>query len=637
MWQIIGTVIIFWSCLAFSAELPSNTDVVSKADDAFGIILGPENLGLYSPNSVRGFSPLTAGNVRLNGLYFDQQGLMPDRLTTETRIRVGLSAVDFPWPAPTGIVDNTLRKPDDTPKMTSVAYFGPNSTLGLELNGSEKFRDGDFGIAAGAAYHNEEDLPGQLAHMTSFAVLPQWTPSKDLSISTFWARESITDSKPWPTLYLSEDQSPPHFPVKYFGQDWTGGDTYADDYGVLGYAKLGGSWVVRAGLFRSVSYSPRSYVDLYENTSSAGLGDHSIFVFPGQQSKSTSEEIQLSQILVRHGWRQKIDIGLRGRDLHARYGGADELDFGVAQAGIIQALPPPVFHFGPTTTDRISEYSAEASYSLRWNNLIDFTAGLRRPTYSRHIDDPVLGMSSTSINPSLYNSSITVLPTNSLSIFGALTRGLEDSGVAPANADNRGEILGAVRSSEVEVGLKYALSASLTFLAGAFDVQKPYFALNTENIFEALGLERHRGAEFSLTGTLTPGLHVVIGALLTTPEVLTRSTPQQVIGSRPVGQSTRAAQVSADYTIPWIPNLSVDGSITATNGRPASVDNALEIPGYATITLGARYRMDLDNHATTIRIDVANVGNTYSWYVGNDGGLTPIPPRRIWAYITVDL
>src|SRR6185312_7584385 len=94
--------------VAFGAEPSTDTNVVSTAQDAFGITLGPESLGLYNPGSVRGFSPILAGNARIDGLYFDQQGSMFDRLVTDTRIRVGLSAVSFPWPAPSGIVDYSL-------------------------------------------------------------------------------------------------------------------------------------------------------------------------------------------------------------------------------------------------------------------------------------------------------------------------------------------------------------------------------------------------------------------------------------------------------------------------------------------------------------------------------------------------
>src|SRR4051794_24961189 len=100
-------------CLRAGAQSRTDTNVVSAAEDAFGIILGPQSLGLYTPTSVRGFNPITAGNARLNGLYFDQQGSMADRLVNATRIRVGLSATGFPWPAPTGIVDYSLREPKE--------------------------------------------------------------------------------------------------------------------------------------------------------------------------------------------------------------------------------------------------------------------------------------------------------------------------------------------------------------------------------------------------------------------------------------------------------------------------------------------------------------------------------------------
>src|SRR6185437_8508589 len=47
---------------------------VASADDAFGLTLGLESVGMYNPSGVRGFSPQAAGNVRIDGLYFDEQG-----------------------------------------------------------------------------------------------------------------------------------------------------------------------------------------------------------------------------------------------------------------------------------------------------------------------------------------------------------------------------------------------------------------------------------------------------------------------------------------------------------------------------------------------------------------------------------
>ena len=82
------------------------------------------------------------------------------------------------------------------------------------------------------------------------------------------------------------------------------------------------------------------------------------------------------------------------------------------------------------------------------------------------VRDPQDGNSVTSTSPLLYNASAVFLPTKNFELFGELTRGLEDSGVAPYSAINRGEVLNANRSSQEEFGTKYSLTSSLTLLAG---------------------------------------------------------------------------------------------------------------------------------------------------------------------------
>ena len=62
---------------------------------------------------MRGFSPTAAGNVRIDGLYFDQVWSVSARLRTASQVRVGLSAQGFVFPAPTGIVDHQLRRPGE--------------------------------------------------------------------------------------------------------------------------------------------------------------------------------------------------------------------------------------------------------------------------------------------------------------------------------------------------------------------------------------------------------------------------------------------------------------------------------------------------------------------------------------------
>jgi iron complex outermembrane receptor protein len=97
-----------WQATAARAQHASDNPVYA-ADDAYGLTLGLESVGLYSPGLVRGFNPQAAGNVRIDGLYFDQQGALSKRVVEDSSIKVGISEIGYAFPAPTGIVDYDLR------------------------------------------------------------------------------------------------------------------------------------------------------------------------------------------------------------------------------------------------------------------------------------------------------------------------------------------------------------------------------------------------------------------------------------------------------------------------------------------------------------------------------------------------
>src|SRR5580693_9215827 len=77
---------------AARAHHAADNPIVS-ADDAFGLTIGTESVGIYNPGGVRGFNPQIAGNVRIDGLYFDQQGALSNRVVEGSTIRIGISEV----------------------------------------------------------------------------------------------------------------------------------------------------------------------------------------------------------------------------------------------------------------------------------------------------------------------------------------------------------------------------------------------------------------------------------------------------------------------------------------------------------------------------------------------------------------
>jgi len=118
---------------------------------------------------------------------------------------------------------------------------------------------------------------------------------------------------------------------------------------------------------------------------------------------------------------------------------------------------------------------------------------------------------------------------------------------------------------------------------------------------------------------------------------VTALSAQEPIGTRPVGQTGRLEQLGVDYRIARLRGLSLDCILAARGRRMARADNRVEIAGYNTLDLGARYQMTLGHSSATLRIQVLNVTNSSNWSVLSDGGLVPLEPRRGLAYLVVDL
>jgi iron complex outermembrane receptor protein len=102
----------------------ADDNAVRSADDAFGNSVGNENIGLYNPFEVRGFSAVDAGNVRLDGLYFDRQTDPSRLIVPSSTMRVGISAQGYLLPAPTGIVDYELRRAGENLRVSPVVGWG---------------------------------------------------------------------------------------------------------------------------------------------------------------------------------------------------------------------------------------------------------------------------------------------------------------------------------------------------------------------------------------------------------------------------------------------------------------------------------------------------------------------------------
>src|SRR5436853_4678300 len=106
----LGGLLAGLALLSTEADAQNRTDdnAITQAEDAFGFSVGRESIGIYNATQARGFSPTQAGNVRIDGLYFDPAFGLQDLLIDNVSIKVGLSAQGYPFAAPGGIGDQSL-------------------------------------------------------------------------------------------------------------------------------------------------------------------------------------------------------------------------------------------------------------------------------------------------------------------------------------------------------------------------------------------------------------------------------------------------------------------------------------------------------------------------------------------------
>src|SRR5580658_8339505 len=284
----------------------ASDDPVASATDAFGLTLGLESIGIYGPGGVRGFNPQTAGDVRIDGLYFDQQGPLSNRVVEGSTIRVGVSEIGYAFPAPTGIVDYDLRHAGNgTPSATVVASAGPFQGRGLSVDGNLPIDASALQLPMGASYQISMGSPfattnpGYTSTVANFGATPQWKPNDQITVRAILDWTSITQAKTLPWIFTAGDYLPPQTPRGYLGQNWAEGRSLADNFGAIVTAQLSTRWSLAAGLFRSI-------VDT-----------------PDQKTSSTSGEFRLTGRFVTGSWRQDIVLVARGRDTVALYGGSD--------------------------------------------------------------------------------------------------------------------------------------------------------------------------------------------------------------------------------------------------------------------------------------------------------------------------
>lgn len=612
-------------------------NAAASAEDAFGTSIGNERVGLYSSTDVRGFSPVQANNIRLEGLYLDRPAAFTDRLVEGNSIRVGLTAQNYLFPAPTGIVDYRIRPAGNRPMVSTM--MGVNSFGGgrIEVDAQIPVVADRLSIVAGAAGFLDALPSGANAVLASYAIAPRWRPREGLEIIPFWSRIDTWDREATPIYIPAGPYLPPRVERRlYPGPDWADQRNIVTHLGGIAKWRAGGGWALAAGLFRSVTETPEQYAHILADLTPDGTATRRISRDPLQKVAATSGEVRLSRTIEAGRSRHSLHATLRGRLRDSLFGGGRALSFGRVGVEDPIRVARPEIAVGAQTVEDVSQWIAGLAYDGRWSGIGTIGLGLQRTGYRKTVARPDAAPSRTVDHAWLPTATLALDLAPKLALYGSYTRGLEESGIAPDSAANRTEVLPAILTSQADAGLRWKATERLNVVAGLFEVSKPYFAADAQNVFTELGTVRHRGVELSVAGNVADRLTLVAGAVLMRPRVTGEPVREGRIGRRALGQTGRILTLATQYALPGVEGLQLTLNVTHRGARAADTLNRVEAPARTLIDAGVRYTFKLAGTPALLRFTLVNLTNAYDWQIVGSGGYQVNQPRNATLFLTMD-
>ena len=317
----------------------------------------------------------------------------------------------------------------------------------------------------------------------------------------------------------------------------------------------------------------------------------------------------------------------------------------------LDVLPPADFFTGgdlddPLTTEEITNRSVAVADTLAlFDQRVLLTGGLRYQSIeTRAFDfdtgDALSGYDEDAVTPVV---GAVVKPTPWMSLYANYAESLQPGAIAPETSGgvaiiNAGEVLDPFRGDQVEFGGKLDL--------GAFGATVSLFSVTRQNaivvdrVFQASGEQRNRGVEVSFFGEPIEGVRLVGG--LTYVDAELRATQDDVNeGNAPIGVPEIQANVNAEWDVPFLPGLTVDGRVIYTGEQFINEANTLDIDDWARLDIGLRYAATIAGTPVAIRARLDNITNNAYW--ASSGGfpganyLIQGEPRTFSLRISADL
>lgn len=223
-----------------------------------------------------------------------------------------------------------------------------------------------------------------------------------------------------------------------------------------------------------------------------------------------------------------------------------------------------------------------------------------------------------------------------VSLYTSYIEGLEESGQAPANRANAGEILEPAKSRQREFGVKIQALHNLLLQLAYFDIERPSTFVNpSTNVFGLNGLAEYKGLEFAATGEINNHWSIAASAMLMDAQQLNKAN-QSTYGNVPENAPEKTASLFAEYKFTSVPGLALSGGLFYVGERAVNNENQAFVDSYTIASLGGRYVTRFGKERTAFQMVIDNLADKNYWSTAGNGLLGVGQPRTLKASVKID-
>lgn len=258
--------------------------------------------------------------------------------------------------------------------------------------------------------------------------------------------------------------------------------------------------------------------------------------------------------------------------------------------------------------------------------------GIEANSYLSNVGTLTTSYDKTAITPVV---GVVVRPLDNVSLYANYIEGLSRGDVAPQAASNFGEVLPPYIAKQYEAGIKVDFGrVAATF--SAFEISKASGELSAGR-FAATAEQQVRGLEFNVYGELFPDVRILGGVSLL-DGTLTKTAVAANVGNTPIGVPNIQANAGAEWELPWVRGLTLNGVVIYTGRQFVDTANKQPIPDWTRLDLGAHYTTAINGRKTVFRANLQNVTGTNYWSsVASFGTFFLGAPRTYLLSMTVDM